>query len=606
MARADGISAEALADTCAPPWRTASRSWQLAFTIRTDSFPNCKTIAVSRTCGRAATICGRFPVFRFDTVVEAPAKRYGVAVDNVLVDALMEDAPKEDALPLLAFALQRLWWQYAASGKLTKDNYVKVGGLKGLIEDAAERALRGVEPGQDVPVPSAPPAKWLVELGASTFVPALVQINDQGATICRVAAWTSFSDERKELLNWFDRWRLVVRRGEADGGTVEVAHEALFREWTRLKSWLEPERARLEALRSLQVDAATWDRNGRDIAFLNHRNNRLGNATALVGTERYRQRLGKLEFDYVAACQLAERLARRRTRRVQGLVGALVALLTLGGVGWWNQDFLQEQYHWRWEMGPSVLSVEQEEAAKPGSHFKECATGCPTMVVVPAGKFMMGSPESEKDRSEAEGPQHEVTIAKSFAVGRTEVTFAEWDTCVAAGACKAPEAAWGRGDRPVINVNWDDAKQYVAWLSRITGKEYRLLTEAEWEYAARAGSQTRFSFGDDELRLDRQVWYSRNSDNRTQPVGRKAANAFGLHDMHGNVYEWVEDPWHDSYEGAPTDGSLWVKEGESRRVVRGGSWLDGPQYLRAADRGAFSPGDRMIGLGFRLARTLNH
>ena len=116
----------------------------------------------------------------------------------------------------------------------------------------------------------------------------------------------------------FDRWRLVVRKGEADGGTVEVAHEALFREWTRLKGWLEPERARLEALRSLQVDAATWDRNGRDIAFLNHRNNRLGNATALVGTERYRQRLGKLEFDYVAACQLAERLARRRTRRGKG------------------------------------------------------------------------------------------------------------------------------------------------------------------------------------------------------------------------------------------------------------------------------------------------
>jgi hypothetical protein len=123
--------------------------------------------------------------------------------------------------------------------------------------------LRGLEPEQDVPLPSAPPAKRRVELGASTFVPALVQISDQGAPIRRVAAWTSLSDGQQELLCGFDRWRLVVRKGEADGGTVEVAHEALFREWARLKSWLEPERVRLEVLRSLQVDAATWDRNGQ-------------------------------------------------------------------------------------------------------------------------------------------------------------------------------------------------------------------------------------------------------------------------------------------------------------------------------------------------------
>jgi hypothetical protein len=191
-----------------------------------------------------------------------------------LVDALMEDAPKEDALPLLAFALQRLWRQYAASGKLTKDNYDKVGGLKGLIEDAAERALRGLEPEQDVPLPSALPAKR-AELGASSFVPALVQISDQGAPIRRVAAWKGFSDEQQELLSGFNSWRLVVRKGEANGGTVEVAHEALFLEWARLQSWLEPERARLEVLRSLQVDAANWEHNGKNTGFLNHRDKRL-------------------------------------------------------------------------------------------------------------------------------------------------------------------------------------------------------------------------------------------------------------------------------------------------------------------------------------------
>ena len=118
------------------------------------------------------------------------------------------------------------------------------------------------------------------------------------------------------------------------------------------------------------------------------------------------------------------------------------------------------------------------------------------MVVLPAGKFTMGSPDSEKDRSDSEGPQHEVMIAKPFAVGRTEVTFAERDACAVAGGCpKASDSTWGRGERPVINVSWDDAKQYVDWLSKMTGKKYRLLTEAEWEYAARAGRQTRFSFG---------------------------------------------------------------------------------------------------------------
>jgi formylglycine-generating enzyme required for sulfatase activity len=461
-----------------------------------------------------------------------------------------------------------------------------------------------------VPLPSSPPPKRRVELGASTFVPALVQVNDQGATIRRVAAWTSFSDEQQELLSAFDRWRLVVRKGEADGGTVEVAHEALFREWARLKSWLEPERARLEVLRSLQVDAATWDRNGREAAFLNHRDKRLDEATAVVGIERYRQRLGQLEFDYVADCQAAERLAHRRTRRVQALVGALVALLALGGVGWWQQDFFRELYHWRVIMGPRVLTVAQDKemTAKPGSDFKECATGCPTMVVVPSGTFMMGSAESEEGRSGDEGPQHTVTIAKPFAVGKTEVTFAEWDACVSAGACvKASDNGWGRGNQPVINVSWDDAKEYVAWLSRITGKEYRLLSEAEWEYAARAGTTTAYSWGDEigKGNANCDGCGSQWDKEQTAPVGSFKTNAFGLHDMHGNASEWVEDTWHASYEGAPADGTAWLQGGESWRVVRGGSWGGYPQGLRAADRDSGNTDYHDSSIGFRLARTLN-
>jgi formylglycine-generating enzyme required for sulfatase activity len=158
-------------------------------------------------------------------------------------------------------------------------------------------------------------------------------------------------------------------------------------------------------------------------------------------------------------------------------------------------------------MRPQVLSAEAERALKPESLLKECARQCPEMIVLPAGKFMMGSPDEEKDRFGDEDPRHEVTIAAPFAVSKTEVTFPEWDACVAAGACArvSDSAGWGRDGRPVINVSWDDAKQYVAWLSRMTGKGYRLLTEAEWEYAARAGSAARFAFGDDEGQLDRHA-----------------------------------------------------------------------------------------------------
>jgi formylglycine-generating enzyme required for sulfatase activity len=235
------------------------------------------------------------------------------------------------------------------------------------------------------------------------------------------------------------------------------------------------------------------------------------------------------------------------------LIGLLALTLAGAGVGWWHQDLLKEQYRWRWVMGPSLLTVEleKEKAANPGSDFKECANGCPAMIVVPAGKFIMGSPESEIGRSHNEGPQHEVTIARSFAVSRSEVTFAQWDACIAAAACAmASDSTWGRDDRPVINVSWDDAKRYVAWLSHITGKDYRLLTEAEWEYAARAGSSARFTFGEAEEQLDQYAWYSKNSGRGTQPVAKKKANAFGLHDMDGNVSEWCEDMYHDNYNFA--------------------------------------------------------
>ena len=249
---------------------------------------------------------------------------------------------------------------------------------------------------------------------------------------------------------------------------------------------------------------------------------------------------------------------------------------------------------------PVVGTFPQTASRRPGEVFRDCGE-CPEMVVIPAGEFMMGSPDSEPGRDADEGPLRRVRIGYPLAVGKFEVTFAEWDACVSAGGCnhRPNDGGWGRGSRPVVDVNWGDAQAYVKWLSRTTGQRYRLLSESEWEYAARAGTTTPFHTG------SRITTAQANfSGNQTVPVGRFGANLFGLHDMHGNVWEWVEDCWNRSYAGAPSDGSAWRSGECSRRVLRGGSWGNNPTDLRSAFRGRVGTGDRGNNGGFRVARTL--
>ena len=254
----------------------------------------------------------------------------------------------------------------------------------------------------------------------------------------------------------------------------------------------------------------------------------------------------------------------------------------------------------------------------PGDTFRDCGE-CPEMVVVPPGSFMMGSPETEEGRFEDEGPRHRVTIREAFAAGRFEVTFREWDACVSDGGCGSyrPDDEWGRYEHPVINVSWEDAKGYVEWLRRKTGKKYRLLSEAEWEYAARAGTETPFHTG-----LTIEPWqanydgqysygpsqggpYAERNRKQTTPVGSFEPNRFGLYDMHGNVFEWVEDCNNVNYRRAPVDGSAWLRGNCGERVLRGGSWVGGPEYLRSALRFGNTAGTRYHFIGFRVARTLN-
>ena len=231
------------------------------------------------------------------------------------------------------------------------------------------------------------------------------------------------------------------------------------------------------------------------------------------------------------------------------------------------------------------------------------------MVVVPAGKFMMGWDDGDED----ERPAHEVVIAKPFAVGKFEVTFDELDACLADGGCaKHPrpnDAGWGRGRRPVIGIPWIWIDGYLEWLSRKTGKHYRLLTEAEWEYAARAGTTTKYPFGDTITHDQANFSAGKQGQGRTVEVGSYPPNAWGLYDMHGNVWEWVEDCYDTSYEidgkKAPADGSAYVFPTCPTRVARGGSWDYEANDLRSSLRYAVKPAYGLDEVGFRVARSLD-
>jgi formylglycine-generating enzyme required for sulfatase activity/class 3 adenylate cyclase len=549
-------------------------------------------------------------------VILRPADVYNrnvrrLAIEPALADRLVADATGADALPLLAFTLSQLFKLHGAGHELTLAQYNDMGGMGGCVTRVLRQAQKSagtagsdnnlrrlIVPGLATWDPAANAAKRLVAketalVGGTTADDLVARALSPANSFARIAlAPLSYALVEN---------RLLVRNQD----TLEVAHEALLRR-PPIAGWLEEQKDALKLRDDVLREAEEWSSGGRQADALVRRGARLDSAVDLLGKPDFVAAMAPAA-EYLAASKKLAAAGRRRVRLVQAVIYTLFLCIIAGLVGFINQAFLREQYQWRIVMRPSVLTEEQEreKAAKPGSDFKECANGCPTMIALPAGKFTMGSPVGEKDRNNDEGPQRVVTIGQPFAVGKTAVTFAEWDTCVAAGACpKAEDSGWGRDDRPVTNVSWDEAKIYTTWLAKQTGKPYRLLTEAEWEYAARAGSPRRYFFGDEETQLGEYAWFSKNSDSKTQPVGTRKPNAFGLYDIYGNVWQWVEDCYEESYSGAPTDGSAATSTACSRRVLRGGSWSGEPDMLRSANRNGFITLFRIGNVGFRVARTL--
>lgn len=246
----------------------------------------------------------------------------------------------------------------------------------------------------------------------------------------------------------------------------------------------------------------------------------------------------------------------------------------------------------------------EAEIARRMQYLQDC-TNCPEMAIIPAGTYRMGASDT--------GP--EIVFRKPFAIGRTEVTFNEWNVCVIEGGCtsKPEDAGWGRGRRPVINVSFADAQQFATWLSKRTKQDYRLPSEAEWEFAARAGTSGVFSFGDQEALLCKYANTAATgvAPCAPEPVGRTSIigdylpNNFGLYDMHGNVAEWVADCWHAALTKAPTDGKAWTRNCDSKEgVARGGSFRDGPRDVASSSRVARAQDAGSPTLGFRVARTM--
>jgi formylglycine-generating enzyme required for sulfatase activity len=579
------------------------------------------------------------PKGAFVEVIKGPTRRLdgterAIKIDDNLVQELLTDIEAggaKDALPLLAFTLERLYSEFQAARQLKREHYEQLGRIGGSIDAAVERAFKTAD--GDPRIPRDRHAR--LALLRRGFIPWLAGIDPETkAPRRRIARLSEIPDEARPLVDQLVEQRLLSTDIDKATGetTIEPTHEALLRQWGLLQGWLEEDTGLLTVLEGAKRASRDWAANDKAVAWLVHGGERLRSVEALVTRTDLSAHLEATDREYLAACRAVEQLTAEKERagmrvrrRLQTAMMASLVGMVLGLIAFINKDQLVAFVHWNTtvrmyiarNITPFLLSAEAELALKSQALFRECAKACPEMVVVPAGKFVMGSPEGQGEPDEH--PQRHVTFARPFAVSKFEVTFDDWEECVALGGCPAvSDSGWGKGRRPVVSVSWTEAKQYVAWLSTLTGRDYRLLTEAEWEYAARAGTTTAYNFGDDQAKLCAHANLADRSLKKaaaelcddgqvvTAPVGSYLPNAFGLYDTLGNAAEWVEDAYQDSHIDALADGSARKGNDASPRVLRGGSWSDGPEDLRSAFRGRAQPADRLNYFGFRVARTLLH
>ena len=313
----------------------------------------------------------------------------------------------------------------------------------------------------------------------------LATVREDGEPTRRRAARAEFSDEEwrlvSELADYPNRL-LITATSEAGETYAEVAHEAIFRRWDKLREWIAAEREFLAWRSGLETARRAWESvpmESRSEALLGG----LMLAQARAWLEQRPEDLLKRDREFIEQSIARDRKTTARARRTRALIYVLLVGVIFGLIGWINQSYIKDQVYWFTttrpyavaKVWPYVLTTEVELALKPLTNFRECANDCPEMIVIPAGEFMMGSPDNERGRNDNEGPQHKVTIARPFAASKFDVTFADYDVCTSLGWCApAADNGFGRGTKPVIHVNWHEAQQYVAWLSEVTGRNYRI------------------------------------------------------------------------------------------------------------------------------------
>lgn len=533
-------------------------------TMRSDHLHHCYGQTEMRTvlASKGHYPLGSIEPYMVEDLITQPARCAGLRLSCDLARRIVHEAGSDPGnLPILAFLLNQMF-EKRRDHELTTEGYLALGKVTGAVKQHVEQVEADLEKAE---------GSKTVALLPQLFQ-SLVTVNAEGVPTRRRPLRSAFPSEMNRLLTVLIGARLLHTEGQDEGGTVSISHEKLFDAWPLLKSYVEANKKQLIDQRLLESRAQKWEELGKPWF------------DGLASGREYQD----FRRSMTAATPLTKAYLEASARARWLQVGAIgVVLLVVTGTA-----------TWLWSTGLTVeQAVLRAQSQVMSIHL------APVMETIPAGTFRQGG-----DGSSDAQPSHEVAI-KTFAMGMYEVTFEEYDRfAIAQGRPLPTDQGWGRGRQPATNISWQDAKDYAAWLSKETGKVYRLPSESEWEYAARSGAKQAVEVrSSNESELDEYAVPDMNAENRTTYIGAKRANRVESHDRSGNIWEWVEDCWHEDYIGAPINGSAWLEMNGGncgRRVVRGGSWGDGQKLLRAASRNWSYAITRDFTIGFRLVQDL--
>ncbi len=602
-----------------------------------------KQIALSQAITNKGFIVPAMSKKELERAISKPAEVAGYPLDEGVVKLLIEQTEgRVGALPLLQFALSRIW-SGLREGISPAETLEKIGGVGGALAGVAQRIFDSLDTNEKVLARRV--FLGLVELGEGvtdtrrrTEIESLVSHREKLEQVKKVIA--KFASVNA---------RLITVSGSDGTQRAEVTHEALFEHWQQLQGWLEKNREALRKQREIESDAKSWAAHKKIKDFLSG-GFKLAEAEKVLLEYGTTVPLSMLAQEFIEESKKQELRSYLQLATIDGLdqmglkdLAAAKSFLTkrrlwhlledLGedpkvrlGASWVLKQWGEQVPMWFAKTdGSGKITLVVIEEKQPPTVREDLGNGISLeLVAIPGGEFWMGAPEGEEGGNWWERPPHLVKVSP-FLISKYPVTQSQWRAIATDNPVEIglnPEPSYFKGDsRPVESISWYEAVEFCQRLSRKSGKEYRLPSEAEWEYACRAienpksqlqnVSYAPYHFGE---KIDPALAnYIETSRGKTNPVGRfQVVNNFGLYDMHGNVWEWCSDDWHDDYEGAPTDGRAWRRRGglwssikgtDNHVVVRGGSWLDNPDTCRSASRFHNSRVPRYNGIGFRVVRV---